>query len=171
MQHHAAHRPARPLLAVRRAFARRPDQPRPMQKRLRHRVAELVVVPLCQLIVEMLDREVGVLVPVKPKHPLDLLLRRALGRRTAPVVDQPGLPLGFVAILPALERADAHPQKLRRRLLRHLACVPAVQNRRKPHLADSLANARHVHEGPSTGPPKTRHFTSYKITSLHMLVY
>ena len=169
MQHQAADRPPRPLLAVRRALRRRFDQPGPVQSELRHGVAELVIVPLEQLLVEVLNREVGVLVPVEPEHPLEFLLRRPPRRRAAAPIGEPSLALRIVTLLPALEGANAHPQQLRRVLLRHLSRVPAVQNRRKPHLADSLANARHVHEGPSTGPPKTRHFTSYEITSLHKL--
>ena len=168
MQHHAAHRPTRPLLAVRRALRRRLHQPGTVQAKLRHRVAQRVVVPLVQLLVEMHDREVGILVAIKPEHPLDLLLRRPPRRGRTALVDEPSLAASLVALPPPLERANAHPQQLRRRLLGHLSRVPAVQNRRKPHLADSLANARHVHEGPSSGPPKTRHFTSYEIATLHV---
>src|SRR5271165_2680855 len=128
--------------------------------RLRHRVAERVIMPLLHLLVEVLDREVRVLVPVKPEHPLQLLLWRTPRRRSAAPIDEPSLAVRLVALSPALERANAHPQQLRRRLLGHLSQVPTVQNRRKPHLADSLANARRVHQG----PPRAS-----KNTSLHEL--
>jgi len=159
MQHHAAHRPARPLLALRRALGSGPDRSGPAQAKLRHRAAERVVVSLLHLLVERLDREVGALVAAEPEHPLDVLLRRPPRRRAAAPVDEPSLAVRLAALLPAPERANAHPQKLRRRLLRHLARVPAVQNRRKPHLAESLANPRRVHPEPSQGPQKN--------TSLH----
>jgi hypothetical protein len=57
MQHHAHHRPPRPLLAMRRAPRCRPHQPRPLQRQPGHRVAELVMVPLLQLLVKMLHGE------------------------------------------------------------------------------------------------------------------
>ena len=56
----------------------------PVQNELRHGVAERVIAPLGQALVEMLDREVGGLVPVEPEHPLELLLRRPPRRRAAP---------------------------------------------------------------------------------------
>ena len=169
MQHHAAHRPPRPLLAVRRPLGRDPNQSGPLQMNLRHRVAELVAVALGQLLVEMLDREVGVLVPIKPEHPLQLHLRRPPRRRPASPVGEPGLAFRLVAIAPTLKRPKAHSQKLRRRLLANPPALPTIPNRRKTHLPYSLANARRVHQGPSMGPPKTRHFTSYELTSLHVL--
>ena len=160
MQHHAAHRPARPLLAVRRALGRRSDQRGPVQAKLRHGVAKRVIVALGQLLVEMPDREVGVLVPVEPEHPLDLLFRRTPRRRRATPIDQPSLAVRLVALSPSLERANAHPQQLRRRLLCHLSKVPAVQNRSKTASSVFPRECAPCHQGPP-GPPKN--------TTLHEL--
>ena len=63
MQHHPHHRPPRPLLAMRRAPRRRPHQPGPLQRQSGHRVAQLVVMPLQQLLVKMLHREARYSVP------------------------------------------------------------------------------------------------------------
>jgi hypothetical protein len=42
---------------MRRAPRRRPHQPRPLQRQPGHPLAQLVVAPLLQLLVKMLDRE------------------------------------------------------------------------------------------------------------------
>ena len=65
-------RPARPLLAMRRTPRRRLGEPRPVQRQPGHRVAQLVVVPLRQLLVKMLHREVGIASAVELQHPRDL---------------------------------------------------------------------------------------------------
>jgi hypothetical protein len=72
MQHHADQRPPRPLLAVRRAPRRRPDQPGLLQVQLGDRVAELVAVPLLQLLVEVFHRELGIAAAVELEHACDL---------------------------------------------------------------------------------------------------
>src|SRR5512147_478413 len=91
VQKHPRKRPARPLLAVRRATRRRLHQSRTVQVQLGHRIAQLVAVPLHQLLVEVLDREVGIVFAIEPEHAQDLVLAgstacRSAGRRgpTAP---------------------------------------------------------------------------------------
>jgi hypothetical protein len=77
MQHHAHHRTPWPLLAMRRPRLRRRHQTRPMQMQFGHCVAQHVVVPLAQLLVEMLHREPAVELAIQTQHPLDLPHRRA----------------------------------------------------------------------------------------------
>jgi hypothetical protein len=77
MQQHSHHPTPRPLLAVRRALRRRLHQAGAMQMQLGHRVAQRVVVPLAQLLVEMLHREAAVEVAIQTQHPLDLGHRRS----------------------------------------------------------------------------------------------
>ena len=64
VQHHAPEWTALPLLAMGAALGGRLDQAGRVQIELGHRVAELVAMPLHQLLVEMLHREVRILVPV-----------------------------------------------------------------------------------------------------------
>ena len=77
MQHHAHHRSPRPLLAMRRPRLRRRRQTRSMQMQLGHCVTQRIVVPLAQLLVEMLHREAAVELAIQTQHPLDLPHRRA----------------------------------------------------------------------------------------------
>ena len=72
VQHHADHRPARPLLAMRRPLDRRRHQAGAVQVNLGHAVAQLVAVPLHQLLMEVLHREVRIASPVELQHPRDL---------------------------------------------------------------------------------------------------
>ena len=76
VQQHARQRPAWTLLAVRRTLRRLPHQARRVQGELRHGVAQHIAMPLLQLLVEVLHREVRVFVPEQPQHPLQLFLRR-----------------------------------------------------------------------------------------------
>ncbi len=115
MQHHAHHRPPRPLLAMRRAPRRRPYQPRPLQRQPRHRVTQLVMVPLLQLLVKMLHREPRVALLVQPEHAQDLLGCRPSARRLAdPPIAQALRPLIAQPVAPAPERPLRDPQHLRR---------------------------------------------------------
>jgi hypothetical protein len=77
VQHHAHHRTPWPLLAMRRARLGRRHQTRAVQMQLGHRVAQRVVVPLPQLLVEMLHREAAVGLAIQTQHPLDLRHRSA----------------------------------------------------------------------------------------------
>jgi hypothetical protein len=115
MQHHAHHRPSRPLLAMRRAPRRRPHQPRPLQRQPGHRVAQLVVVPLLQLLVKMLHREPAIALLIKPQHAQDLRGRRPAARRLAdPPIAQTLRPLIAQPVAPPPERPLRDPQHLRR---------------------------------------------------------
>ncbi len=110
MQHHAHHRTPRPLLAMRRALGRRLHQPRAMQMQLGHRVAQCVIVPLAQLLMEMLHREAAIEVAVKPKHPLDLGHWRSPQRRSETAVSQTRLSHLRLAVTPAAECPFADAQ-------------------------------------------------------------
>jgi hypothetical protein len=119
MQHHADERPARPLLAMRRTLRRRLRQPGPVQREPRHRVAELVVVALHQLLVKMFRRKPVVALHVKPQHALDLLDRRPPARRLAdPPVAQSHRSLIAQPVAPPPKRPLRHPQHLGCFLLR-----------------------------------------------------
>ena len=72
MQHHSHHRTPWPLLAMRRARLGRRHQTRAVQMQLGHHVAQRVVVPLAQLLVEMLHHEPAVELAIQTQHPLDL---------------------------------------------------------------------------------------------------
>jgi hypothetical protein len=58
-----------PLLAVLAASWRRLDQPNRLQRQPRDGVAKLITVPLTNIFVEMLGREVGVFFAMQPPHP------------------------------------------------------------------------------------------------------
>ena len=165
-QQHPRQRPARPLLAMGAATRGRLDQPRRVQRQLGHRVAEAVVVPLHQLLVEVLDRVVGVALAVEPT---ELGLGR-LGhppRRGAPdpAVEQPRLALLEPTPVPAPEIALAHPQNLRRLGLAQRALLPALRQRLELHHPHPLQHLRPVHPRPllSWSDSKTGQLTCYKI--------
>jgi hypothetical protein len=65
---HAHHRTQWPLLAMRRARLGRCHQTRAVQMQLGHRVAQRVVVPLPQLLVEVLHREAAVELAIQTQH-------------------------------------------------------------------------------------------------------
>ena len=114
MQHHAHHRPARPLLAVRRALRRPLHQAGPVQVQFGHRVAQCVVVPLGQLLVEMLHREAAIQIAIQSQHSLDLGNRRTPQRRRQPAIRKTSFPRFAMAGPPAAERTFADPQQFRR---------------------------------------------------------
>jgi hypothetical protein len=110
VQHHAHQRPARPLLAMRRAPRRRFGEPGPVQRQPGHRIAELVIVPLRQLLVKMLRREPVVALRVQPQHALDLRHRRPPARRLAdPSVAQSHRPLIAQPVAPPPKRPLRYP--------------------------------------------------------------
>ena len=128
VQHHANERPPRTLLAVCRALRRNPHITRSLQVHLGHRIAERIAVPLLQLLVEMLDREVGILVLKQTQHPLDLSLCRTLRRRLSkPPIRQPWRALIVEPVPPAAERPLVDPQHLGSFQLRNLTALLAVQ--------------------------------------------
>jgi hypothetical protein len=114
MQHHAHHWPTRPLLAVSRSLLGPLHQTLAMQMQLGHRVAQRIMVPLEQLLVEVRCREAAIEIAIQTQHPLDLRHRRPAQRwRQTPIVQtrQPRFPM---PIAPAAERPFADTQQLRR---------------------------------------------------------
>jgi len=84
--------------------------------------------PLLQLFMEVLHREVRVLVPKQPEHPLQLFLRRPSRRSSAHTqVDQPVVALRFKAVRPALKCPHVDPEKLGGRSLRQLFRLRPIQ--------------------------------------------
>src|SRR5262249_40742721 len=157
VQHHAHQRPPRPLLAMRRAPRRRSHQPRPLQRQPGHRVAELVVVPLLQLLVKMLHREALVAFVIEPQHAQDLLGRRSSARRLAdpaiaqtlpPLLPQPLRPPLPHPAAPTSDRPLRHPQYLRRLLLRQLAPLMPIEQPLETHLSYPLQHSCPAHPRP-----------------------
>ena len=160
MQHHSRHRTPRPLLAMRRALRRRLHQTGAMQVQLGHRVAQRVVVPLAQMLVEMLHREAAIDVAVKPQHPLDLGHRRTAQRRSQAAIRQTRLSRLAVAVAPTAERALADAQQLRCLNLAQFRPLRPAQNVGETHPAYPLVNACPVHANPlcwgDKGPDTSR---------------
>jgi hypothetical protein len=160
VQQHPHHRSPRPLLAMRRAAARRRHQPGPMQLQLGHRVAQPVVVPLAQLVMEMLHREATVEIAIQPQHPLDLRHSRAPQRRPKPTVRQPRQPLFPVAVTPAAECPLTDPKQVRRLNLAQLRPLRPANNILKTHPTNPLVNTRPIHRRPpsrrTSGPDTSR---------------
>src|SRR5271155_2627506 len=111
MQHHPRHWPPRPLLAMRRAPRRRAHQPRALQRQPGHRVAELVMMPLVQLLVKMLHREAAIVLLVQSQHAQDLRGRRPTARRSAGRADPaaPHRAAGRASAGTSVPRAPASP--------------------------------------------------------------
>jgi hypothetical protein len=82
-QHHPRHRPAWALLAVLATPGRRLHQASRLQRQPGDRVAQRIAMPFAQLLVEVLDGEVGVFLAIQPTHPLQFGLRRAARRDPA----------------------------------------------------------------------------------------
>jgi hypothetical protein len=158
MQQHAHQGPTGPHLAMRRTLHGRPNQPHTVQMHLRHSVAEPVAMALHQHLVEMLHREVRILVLEQPKHPLQLHLRRPSRRRpTKPPVRQPSLTFLRNAVAPAPEGPLLDPQQLRRLTLRDLAPLLPLQQTRKTHPPNSLVDRCPLHRPtPSSEAPSNR---------------
>jgi hypothetical protein len=112
-QQHAELRPARALLAVRRAPRRRLDQPRLLQGQPRQRVAQTIIVIARQMLVEVLHREVGVALPVQPAGAGKLARRRAPRRWLAkPPVGKTRYAFLLIAPAQAAKVTLRHPQHL-----------------------------------------------------------
>ena len=99
-----------------------------MQVHLGHRVAQRVAVPFDQLLVEVLDREAAIELPIQAQHPLDLRHRRAAQRRRQPPVGQTRRPGVAVAVTPAAERPFTDPKQLRRLHLAQFRPLRAAKN-------------------------------------------
>src|SRR5579875_711201 len=170
MQHHADHRPTRTLLAMRRARTRRRHQTSPMQVQLGHRVAQHVVVPFAQLLVEMLYREATVEGAIQPQHALDLRLRGAPRRWTQPPVAQPCRTLIPVALSPTAERPLADPKPVPLPPPGSVQTAPTGQAH--PQNASDESPRECVPApscAPSTEAHGSGHFTSYKHRTTHEL--
>src|SRR6516225_5378608 len=124
-QQHSRQRPPRPLLAVGAPTLGFRHQPGRLQRRLGHRVAQLVMVPLHQLLVEVLHREVAVALPIKFVHPLELARRRTARRYLAdPPIAQPLDAVLLVANAQPAEVPPRHAQQLPGLLARQQIIVP-----------------------------------------------
>src|SRR5216684_1283057 len=160
MQQHARKRPAWTLLAVRRTLRRLPHQASRMQGKLRHRIAQHIAMPLLQLLVEVLHREVRILVAEQPQHPLQLFLRRSPRRSpTHTQVDKPVIALRLVALRPTLKRPHVDPEKLSRCHLRQFLRLGSIQQIRKSHPSYTLVSGRRAHRAPFV-PGHQKHDTS-----------
>src|SRR6187402_647703 len=124
MQHHADHWPARSLLAVRRTLLGPNHKALTLQMQLGHGVAQHVVMPLGQLLVEMLHREAAVKITIQTQHSLDLRNRSPPQRwRQTPII-QARWPSLSMPIPPAAERPFADPKQFSRL---HLAQLRALR--------------------------------------------
>ena len=111
-----------------------------------HRVAELVIGPLLQLLPTMLHREALVAFPVEPQHAQDLLGRRTSARRLAdPPITQALRPLTAQSIAPPPKRPLLEPLHLRRFLLRQLAPLMPLPQSLKTHLSCPLQHSCRTH--------------------------
>ena len=133
-EQHAGQWPTLALLAVGAAAPLlRAHQAGPVQRQPRHRVRELVVVPLYQLLVEMLHREVAVALLVEDLHPGQLGQRRPPRRHLAqPPVAQPLRPVLLVAQQQPAEMPPRHAQNLARLLGRQPPLAVALQRLFEP---------------------------------------
>ena len=142
-----------------------------MQHRLGHCVAELVVVPAHQMLVEVLDREAGIAIAIELEH-LRHLVDRHPPRRGAPdaPIVQTFQARVLVALSPAPKRALAHAQDLGRFQLAQRVALPAVENLLELHQSQSLQHARPSHNRPPVGAiKKTGQFTCYINRTYHAL--
>ena len=143
VQHHADHRPPRPLAPMRPTPGCRRHRAALRQPQPGRRVAERIAVPALQHVVEMPDREAGIMLVVEPKHPLQLVLRRAARRRLAhPPVGQTRYPLLAVASPPAAEGPLADAQRRRRFHMAQRPLLPTLQQLLKAHDPDPRAHPR-----------------------------
>jgi hypothetical protein len=112
-QQHSRQGPAHPFLAVRAAPLRLRYQLRRLQREPCHRVAELVIVPLHQLLVEMLHCEVAIALTVKIVHPLEFTRRRPARRYFPdPAIAQTFDPVLLIANAQPPEITPRHSQQL-----------------------------------------------------------
>ena len=143
VQHHARPSAGAAASAVRTTLGRRRDRAALLQPQPGRRVAQRVAVPAAQRVVEVPDREAGIVLVVEPQHPLQLVLRRPPRRRLAhPPVDQPRCPVLRVAPAPAAEGPLAHPQRRCRLDVAQRPGLPAPQQLLKAHHPDPRAHPR-----------------------------
>src|ERR671926_571954 len=143
-QHHAGQRRAHPLLAMRRALRRRPDQPARLQHRLGPGVAVLEAL-LLEFLVKVLDREIEVAGSVLLEDPLDAVQRRAASRSpAASVVDDAFRALGVIAVTQTAEMSLADAEQFRG--LHAAQLTPTI-------LPDRIDNPGHSHLRQHAIPP------------------
>jgi hypothetical protein len=137
VQHHATHRPARPLAAMGAAPRRRPHRAGLLEVEPGGGVAELVAVPMLELLVEVLDGEALVRLLIQRAHTLELVLGRPPGRRLAdPAVDQAVGPVLLVALPPTAQGPFADPERRRRLAMAQPTPLPALQQLLETHDPD-----------------------------------
>lgn len=143
MQHHPDHRPSRPPAPVRTPPGCRCYRPALLQPQPGGGVAQLVAVPAPQRVVEMPDREPGIVLVVELEHPLQLRLRRPPRRRLAhPPVGQPGRPLLRMPPAPAAEGPLADAKRRCRLRVAQPPRLPPLQQLLKAHHPDPQAHPR-----------------------------
>ena len=162
MQHHAHHRPARPLAPMRPAPRRLGQQPTVLQIGLGPGIAPTKAMTANEMLVKMLGREAGVALPIKPPDLISLLLgNRPAGEPPEPPVQQPVLPLLLEPSRPAPERALAHSQQLGRFHLAQLRRIPAAQHVAKLQHPQALPLLRPTHDSLPKGKSCTGQITCY----------
>ena len=146
VQHHAAHRAAGPLLAMRSAPRRAAQQARPLQCRLRPGVTPGEVMVPDKVLVKMLRRETRIHRSVQSQNLLDNVRRHtSQGRFAEPTVVQTVKAIVLMTNPPTPERPFAHTQNLSRFNLAQLMTFPSVQNTFELHQSQSLQHRRPVH--------------------------
>jgi hypothetical protein len=137
VQHHPDHRPARPLLAMRRALDRRAPQAGRCQHALRPAIACGKPMPLGRPLVKMFRRPPGVPIPVQRHNPIDLIRYNPVRAYLAkPAVEQTSLTLRRKPTVYPAKLPLAQPQRLRRFNQAQPTPHVTIVNLQKPHLPD-----------------------------------
>ncbi len=137
MQQHATHWPARTLATMGAPSGCRRHHTGLLQVNPGRGVAELVVVALLQLLVEMLDREALIVLLIQRAHTLELVLGRPFGRRLAsPAIDQSCRALLLVAFPPAAQGSLADPERCRRLGVAQATLLPTFHQLLETHDPD-----------------------------------
>jgi hypothetical protein len=139
MQQHPGQRPARALLAVRRAAGRLRHQAGGLQPELGPGVAEHETVVLAQLVVEVLGGESAVALAIEGQHVVHLVDRHPPARALAePPVEQTRHAFAPIPVPPAPEGPLAHAQNLGGFRLAQPARLPAPVDVLELHHSQSL---------------------------------
>ncbi|MCE3248801.1 MAG: hypothetical protein K0R41_2626 [Geminicoccaceae bacterium] len=172
VQHHAPHRPAGALAPMGATPRRRRYGTGLLQVDPSGRVAELVVVALRQLLVEMLDRETWIVLLVQRAHALELVLGRAPGRGLPdPPVDQAVRALLLVALPPATQGPLAHAERRRRLAMAQMTSLPTLQQLLETHDPDprKLLHPAHPRSKSLWNGSRTGQITRYLSRPTHAL--
>src|SRR6516164_7047000 len=142
-QQHSRQGAAHPFLAMRPPPLRFRYQPRRLQREPRHRVAELVIVPPHQLLVEMLHREVAIALTVKIVHPLKFTRRRPARRYFPdPAIAQTIDPVLLIANAQPPEITPRHPQLASSAVNRCRSYCSSASSKRDTNTSHSIAVRR-----------------------------